>query len=74
MMLRTANRIDASAHTPTNTETHPMTPRILALIPASLIALAGCGSPAKYIETGSPQSVVSVGDTTERLNKLKTFC
>ena len=39
-----------------------MTPRILVLIPASLIALAGCGSPAKYIETGSPQSVVSVGE------------
>ena len=39
-----------------------MTRRILALIPASAIVLAGCGSPAKYIETGSPESVVSVGE------------
>lgn len=39
-----------------------MNPRILAVIPASVIAIAGCGSPAKYIETGSPQSIVSVGE------------
>jgi PBP1b-binding outer membrane lipoprotein LpoB len=35
---------------------------MLAIVPVSLLALAGCGSPAKYIETGSPQSVVSVGE------------
>ena len=37
-------------------------PSLGCVAAVGMLIASGCGSPAKYVETGSPQSVVSVGD------------